>query len=401
MISKNKQSAQTKKTQNKALSDGVPVGWREACPPQNWRRVKLGDVAEINPLERLEKNSIAKKIPMEALEPFQRNISFFLEKEFKGGVKFRNGDTLVARITPSLENGKTAFVDVLNENEVGFGSTEFIVLRKKENITDEKFIYYLARSFDFRELAIKSMTGTSGRQRVQTNEVINYRFLLPPLPEQKAIAEALSSLDDKIDLLHRQNKTLENMAQALFRKWFIDETDEGWEIGKLSDIVDVSSGKGLKKDEYIVNGKYSVLGANGKIGRTNKYLLDEKVIFTGRVGTLGNVFIFDGKVWLSDNTLIIKPKAKHFYFVYFLLKTKNLKEMNVGSTQPLIRQSDLKNIAVFLPPKNILQDFENKMGDFFVKIDNNQSQICTLENLRDTLLPKLMSGEVRVKDFTK
>ncbi|GAB1414873.1 hypothetical protein MASR2M117_02790 [Paludibacter sp.] len=106
-----------------------------------WREYKLEDFAIINPLERISKGAIAKKIPMEAIEPFTKRVPFYLNEEYKGGVKFKNGDTLMARITPSLENGKTSYVDILNENEVGFGSTEFIVFRKRQNISDKNFIY--------------------------------------------------------------------------------------------------------------------------------------------------------------------------------------------------------------------------------------------------------------------
>ncbi len=144
-------------------------------------------------------------------------------------MKFRNGDTLVARITPCLENGKTAYVDVLEENEVGFGSTEYIVIREREGVSDRQFLYYFLISPEFRDVAILSMSGSSGRQRVQTDVVRDHFFSLPPLPEQRAIASILSSFDDKIDLLHRQNKTLEAMAEALFRQWFVEEVDEGWE----------------------------------------------------------------------------------------------------------------------------------------------------------------------------
>jgi type I restriction enzyme S subunit len=363
-----------------------------------WKKYRLGDFAEINPTERLPKGTIAKKIAMEVLQPFTKRIPSYSWEEYKGGVKFRNGDTIMARITPSLENGKTSYVDILDDDEVGFGSTEFIVLREKENISDKHFIYYLATSPIIRDTAIKSMTGSSGRQRVQTDVVKEHLFKAPPLPEQRAIAEVLSSLDDKIDLLHRQNQTLEQMAETLFRKWFIEDAKEDWEEVKLGNLINISSGKGLKKEDYSENGLYPVLGANGEIGRTNKFLYDEKLIFTGRVGTLGKVFISEGKVWLSDNTLIIIPKEEEFfYFTYFYLKTQELENLNVGSTQPLIRQSDIYNLEVQTPKRDIILNFNLIIQYLFSKILKNKEQIRTLENLRDTLLPKLMSGEVRVK----
>ncbi|WP_088742134.1 restriction endonuclease subunit S [Streptococcus mutans] len=165
----------------------------------NWKKVKLSDIINFNPREILPKGTIAKKIAMEKLEPFTRDIPEFEQLEFKGGTKFRNGDTLIARITPSLENGKTAKVSLLDKNEVGFGSTEFIVARAKESISDENFVYYLMLNPSIREVAIKSMVGTSGRQRVQLDVVKNHEILCPPLEEQIQIGKILSVIDDKIE----------------------------------------------------------------------------------------------------------------------------------------------------------------------------------------------------------
>jgi type I restriction enzyme S subunit len=264
---------------------------------------------------------------------------------------------------------------------------------------DKDFIYWLLRTRDYQGYIVGSASGTS-IMHTSPSRIEDYVYLFPSLPEQKAIAEVLSSLDDKIDLLHRQNKTLEAMAEALFRQWFVELCKEGlpeeWEETTISKLAEVSSGKGLKADQLNDNGIYPVFGANGEIGRTNNYLFDEKLIFTGRVGTLGNIFIINkGKVWLSDNALIIFPK-KYFYSVYFMLKFAKLEEYNVGSTQPLIRQSDINEIEVYLPPETVLEIFESETENLFNKVHFNTKQIRTLEKLRNTLLPKLMSGDVKV-----
>ncbi len=255
-----------------------------------------------------------------------------------------------------------------------------------------KFLFYQLKTIDFANLNVGSAVPSL------TTKVLNeVDISLPVLEEQKAIAEVLSSFDDKIDLLHRQNQTLESLAQTLFRQWFIEEAKEKWEIGTFDDLVEVSSGKSLKRELFDDMGKYEVLGANGKIGKTNEWLFEEKLIYTGRVGTLGNVFLIDEdkKVWLSDNTLVVKPK-KYFYFIYFLMIDFQLENLNVGSTQPLVRQSDLKNIEILLPNDEIVLRFEQQSKNIFKKINQNKKQIQTLENLRDTLLPNLLSGEVRV-----
>lgn len=164
----------------------------------NWKLVRAADFIDFNPRESLAKNTMAKKIAMERLQPFTRDIPDFELAPFNGGSKFRNGDTVMARITPCLENGKTAQVSILDDGEVGFGSTEFIVLRAKPNVSDKDFIYYLSMSPILRDKAIKSMVGSSGRQRVQQGVLDNMEFYAPPFPEQVEIGRTLRALDDKI-----------------------------------------------------------------------------------------------------------------------------------------------------------------------------------------------------------
>ena len=154
---------------------------------EEWKECKLKDIVEINPTESLKKGTVAKKIGMDVLQPYCRAIPSFSFEPYIGGTKFKNGDTIMARITPCLENGKTAMVNILDDNEIGFGSTEYIVFRAKNNITDPYFIYYLVTSDCIRNPAKKSMVGSSGRQRVQTDVVANLSIKLPPLPRASAL----------------------------------------------------------------------------------------------------------------------------------------------------------------------------------------------------------------------
>ena len=171
-------------------------------------KCKLSDIAEFNPRETIKNGSVAKKVAMEKLQPFCRDIPGFDLAVFNGGTKFRNGDTIMARITPCLENGKIAKVSVLNEGEVGFGSTEYIVFRAKPGISDENYLYYLVCSPLVRDPAIKSMVGSSGRQRVQTDVVQNLEIEVPDYETQKRIGDILSALDNKIALNNRINDNL-------------------------------------------------------------------------------------------------------------------------------------------------------------------------------------------------
>jgi len=168
----------------------------------------LYEYVDINPKEIIPKGIIAKKISMDKLQPFCRDIFNYELAEFSGGAKFRNGDTIMARITPCLENGKTSMVNILEQDEIGFGSTEFIVFRAKEGYTIPDFVYYLVKSSIIREPAIKSMVGSSGRQRVQTDVIQNLRIQFPDLEEQEKIVSILKVFDDKINLNNEINNNL-------------------------------------------------------------------------------------------------------------------------------------------------------------------------------------------------
>ncbi len=256
-----------------------------------------------------------------------------------------------------------------------------------------RYLFYLLQT-----LGLKDLNEDSAVPGLNRNTAYDQDIILPSLSEQCSIAGVLSSLDDKIDLLHRQNKTLESLAETLWRKMFIEDADPKWGQGVLGDLVAVSTGKGLRRNEYIENGIYPVIGANGEIGRTDNYLTEEKLILTGRVGTLGELFInYNQRIWISDNVLIIQSKRdKYFYFTYFFLKEVEFENLNVGSTQPLVTQTDLKKIECSIPDDLLVGVFQDQCASLFDKIQRNINQIRTLSNLRDTLLPKLMSGEVIV-----
>ncbi|KFL16567.1 MULTISPECIES: restriction endonuclease subunit S [Geobacillus] len=387
-----------------------------------WKETRLIDVIDINPRTPLRKGTLAKKVSMQDVAEFTRKIQSYEIAEFTSGSKFKNGDTLLARITPCLENGKTAYVDILEDNEIAFGSTEFIVLRAKEGITDSKFVYYLAISPEFRNIAIKSMTGSSGRQRVQSDVLVNTVIDLPPLEEQKRIANVLSAIDDKIELNNEINQTLEELAQTIFKRWFVDfefpnengepykssggkfvqselgMIPEGWRSGTLGELIKISSGKRpLKKskektEEFLI----PLIGASSVMGYVKEVLYDEKILIIGRVGTHGVVQRYQKKCWPSDNTLVIK--SSYYEYIYQLLKSIDYAQLNRGSTQPLITQTDVKNVKIIIPSKEVLEKYELLVGTLFNKAEKSLEENVSLSALRDTLLPKLMSGEIRVVD---
>jgi len=220
----------------------------------------------------------------------------------------------------------------------------------------------------------------------------------PPLPEQKAIASVLSSLDDKIDLLHRQNKTLEAMAETLYRQWFVEEADEDWEEGCLGDVIELVYGKGLKKEIRTGTG-YPVIGSSGVVGYHSDFLVESPGIVIGRKGMLGKVIYLWDNFFPIDTTYYIKSKVESvdLLYEYFLLKTLNFEEMNSDSAVPGLNRDIALSTEIKIAPLEKLQKFNQFTSTFINKLSENTKQIRTLEKLRDTLLPKLMSGEVRVQ----
>jgi type I restriction enzyme S subunit len=371
------------------------------------------------------KGQVRKKVAMEKLKPFTKIIDGYELTEFKGGTKFKNGDTLLARITPCLENGKTAKVTILEDNEVGFGSTEFIVLREKYNKTDNDFIYYLSISPKFREIAIKSMVGTSGRQRVQQDVLENTILQLPLLTEQKAIAATLSCIDDKIELNNKINKNLEEMAQAIFKNWFIDfepfQDDEfedselgripkGWRVGTLGDIAKITMGQSPNGKSYNENREGVVFYQ----GRTDfgirfptirlyttepKRMADKGDVLLSVRAPVGDINIAIEDCCIGRGLAALKSKNKcNSYLLYQLLNLKC--SFNIyngeGTVFGSINKDSLNNMRVCIPPDDIIQIFQKNYGKLDDMFENNFIQIRTLTTIRDTLLPKLMSGEIRV-----
>lgn len=190
--------------------------------PEDWEIEVFSDVINVNPKRTIKKGEEVRFVSMGDIAEFNKKISGYSYRKYSGGSRFSNGDTLMARITPSLENGKTSFVDILDEDEIGAGSTEFIVLSSKEGKTIPQYVYYLSISPEVRKEAINSMTGTSGRQRVENDVFNQIEIPLPPLNEQEIIANFLYSIDRKIEINQKMNQTLEKMGQTIFKHWFID-----------------------------------------------------------------------------------------------------------------------------------------------------------------------------------
>jgi type I restriction enzyme S subunit len=386
-----------------------------------WKEYRFSDFVNINPSVKIPKKQLVSFVEMKDLTDGQRFCKPSQERFLSGGSRFENGDTLFARITPCLENGKICQVKGL-KNGIGFGSTEFHVFRGKSIISDSDFVYYLCRWSDVRDHAEKNFDGTSGRQRVPKQAFDDLYLNLPELSEQKSIASILSSLDDKIDLLHRQNATLEKMAETLFRQWFVEEAKEEWEeveLEKLIDVVIDNRGKTPPTVDFPTD--YPLIEVNAL--NSNSCLVDYSVIrkyvnketydnwfrkhlkvndiIISTVGTIGvfSIHLVD-KGCIAQNLVGLRSNSISSYFIYNFFKTnvETLINLDIGGVQPSIKVPHLLGLIIKYPPYELLRKYDESVEIYFNKIAKNQTQIGTLTALRDTLLPKLMSGEVRVEN---
>lgn len=381
-----------------------------------WTKKKLSDIADFNPRETIKKGAIAKKIPMDVLRPFYRDIPYYVEECFSGGTKFRNGDTIMARITPCLENGKTAQVSILNDGEVGFGSTEYIVFRAKEGIADKDYLYYLVCSPKVREPAIKSMVGSSGRQRVQTDVVKNLEIDVPPLVEQEKIGSFLKALDNKIALNDRINKNLEQQAKALYKNWFFDfspfstegNLPNGWRLGTVGDIIQLHDSKrvplsGSERDK--MEKIYPYYGATSVMDYVDNYLFDGIYLLLGEDGTVVDSLGFPilqyiyGQFWVNNHAHIITGKEGFSVEeLYLFFSLTNIKSIVTGAVQQKVSQQNLKKVPAIIPNKEALNAFDDLIQPIFAQIRNLKDENIRLADLRDSLLPRLMSGELDVSN---
>lgn len=259
---------------------------------------------------------------------------------------------------------------------------------------EPSFIGQLLRSANWQDY-VDAIAGGSAQPGANAKQLGSFEILLPEIPEQTAIASVLNSLDDKIDLLHRQNATLEKMAETLFRQWFVEEAKEEWKEGKLSELVIVKYGKDHKK---ILDGEIPVFGSGGLMRHVEKSLYNKESVLIPRKGSLNNVMYQDEPFWTVDTMFYTEMKIPNVAkFIYHFLKEQDLASMNVGSAVPSMTTEILNNMPLDIPPIEVFEKFEGVVAPLYAKTKSNQTQINTLSALRDTLLPKLMSGEIMVE----
>ena len=386
-----------------------------------WIEKRMDEVADFNPRESLKKGCIAKKVAMDKLQPFCRDVPNFEMESFSGGTKFRNNDTIMARITPCLENGKTAKINILEYDEIGFGSTEFIVFRAKEE-TDPDFLYYLVISPAVREAAIKSMVGSSGRQRVQTDVVQKLMVRVPDLNTQRAIAGVLKSLDDKIAENRKINNNLLDQALTLYATYFAESDKNGF----IGDYCTIKSGFAFKSSWWTENGVKVI--KIGSINQDNLNLAECSYVDVDKIDKAKDFKVGAGDLLIAmtgatigkfamvpycTETLLVNQRVGKFFlgdnpveklpFIYCTLKQPDvyyeIVNRGQGSAQPNISAADIMSIPCVIPTADVLNTFNDTVQPLFDLIITNQQENQRLSELRDTLLPKLISGELDVSDI--
>lgn len=402
---------------------------------RSWIYTRAANFIEFNPQLSIKKGTVATKVPMDKLLPFTKKIPKTEQAEFSGGSKFSNGDTIMARITPCLENGKTAFVDILAPNEIAFGSTEFIVFRARPGISDPQFIYYLATSPVFRSTAIKSMVGSSGRQRVQQGVLNELELKVPCLDEQHQIGSFLAGIDDKIALNNKINDNLQQQAQAIFKEWFIDNPENRkWSTGTISELIEstlngdwgkeVPTGSNTEKVYCIRGADIPEVKAGNKGKMPIRYILPKN--FAAKQLTAGDIVVeisggsptqstgrctaitkslldcYDSGMICTNFCKAIKPTEGYSLFVYYYwqyLYDKGIffsYENGTTGIKNLDFSGFIETETIFIPPPDEVVAFDDYCKSIFNQTYANGKQNEHLAELRDTLLPKLMSGELDV-----
>ena len=383
------------------------------------------DYVSINPKISLEKERIYPFVEMGDVSTSFRNPDKVEYKSFDSGVKFADGDTVIARITPCLQNGKRFYCKNIGQ---GFGSTEYLVFRPKDSSVDNLYLYYFMNTDFIKESMVRSMVGATGRQRVNNDVFSRLDVTFPNIEIQRRIAEILSTYDDLIENNRKQNKLLEEAAQRLYKEWFVDLrfpghentkiTDgvpEGWHKTTLAEIAAIIK-RGISP-KYADDGKYTVINQKcirGSVMDITESRKQEKqyeltlniqdcdtVICSTGTGTLGRVGQIYGdypNTTFDSHVTLVRAKENP-NFMYHVIKNQQefLMGMGRGSTnQQELYRNVIENIEVLLPDRRLLLQTEKLLNTIHNKIETVYSQTAILTEARDCMLPKLMSGEIEV-----
>ena len=400
---------------------------------QKWNRIRFGDLLELSVKVDVKKGKSYDSLPMDLVSTSNKFPEAFETKVFSGGgTRFANEDTVFARITPCLQNGKIAKIKNLKDG-VGFGSTEFFVFRAKKDIADPDYIFYVAKSSEIRGPAEKSMTGASGRQRADKGVVENVSINAPDISTQKQIADVLSAYDDLIENNNRRIKILEDIAQKIYTEWFVNfcfpgyekakfvmnGLPEGWEMKKIREIGRVVTGKTPPTSNKDNHGDYmpfiktpdlhnsifcistnESLSIQGVETQKNKIIPRNSIVVSciGTVGVVG-ITVRESQTNQQINSIIPIDFSirEYLYFVCVGLK-EHLKNIGAnGATMGNVNKEKFETIETLLPTKDTLDAFHEVASGLFEEILAFLLQNQNLKKSRDLLIPQLVTGKRELK----
>lgn len=392
---------------------------------EDWKEYRLGEMIQCNPQVKLEKGKSYNLIDIDSIEIGSRYVKGKELTEYDGqsGCHFQNGDTVMARITPCLENGKIAQVQC--ESQKGFGSTELFVFRGTENKTDSDYVFNLMSMQFIRNLAANSMTGASGRQRADLGFIKRIKWNFPPLRTQQKIASILSAYDNLIQNYKKQIEALQTAASELYKEWFVrfrfpgyknsrfeNGIPEGWKVEKLFDVAKIIYGYPFNSDEFCDDSSLNPVVRIRDIldNYTNTYTsetCDEKYWINPNEMLIGMDGIFHMSLWTgkralqNQRTVRVTSKVKNLsnYYLYFSLypQIKALEQMIVGTTVAHLGDKHIKKITILIPEDKILKMSFERLEPIMNRIYSLQQQITNLTQQRDLLLPRLMSDKLEVE----
>ena len=388
-----------------------------------WREAKLCDIGEIvgggTPSTK-EESYYGGDIPW--ITP--KDLSTHNERYIYRGEKSITEEGLKNSSAKLMPKGTVLFSSRAPIGYVAIAGKElctnqgFKSLIPKNGVADSEFIYYL---FKHKKSDIEAIANGTTFLEVSGSAMKNISILLPPLPEQKAIAATLSALDDMIELNNQINKTLEEMAQAIFKSWFVDfepfkdgEFEEselglipkGWRVGVLGDIIDIFDSKRVplsNRQRSVMEKKYPYYGAATLMDYVDNYIFDGVYVLLGEDGTVMDEKGYPilqyvwGKFWVNNHAHVLKGKGVFSdEYLYILLKNTNVASIVTGAVQLKINQNNLTGLKIMIPPEDVVKQYNDVVKDIFACFRSNADEIKILISLRDTLLPKLISGEIRV-----
>lgn len=302
--------------------------------------------------------------------------------------RFECGDVLVSNIRPY-------FKKIWKAKFNGGCSNDVLVFSAKKGF-DSEFLYYVLSNDSFFDYSMATSKGTK-MPRGDKKSIMNYEVHGFDINIQIKTASILKSIDEKIEMNNAINNNLEQQAQAIYQQMFIGNRNANWKVGKLSDLVAVKYGKDHKK---LDDGCYPVYGSGGIMRYVEKPLYIGESVLIPRKGTLNNVMYVNGAFWSVDTmfyTEMLRPNIAKF--VYHFVKGKDLTSLNAGSAVPSMTTNILNAMQLYIPDDETLCIFEDTVTPMYVQMQENENQSVILAKLRDTLLPKLMSGELDVSDI--